>query len=289
MLDKFSIGRLASLACLLEVSAPKPGNVHRGADFADVTFEDFLISAEILGNTIDQNAEQGIGETILAAVEATRAVVRTNTNLGMVLLVVPLAKAFDATSSLNRTHVAEMLESLDANDAASVYQAINHAKAGGMNEVEEMDLKACPPDDLIAAMKHAADRDMIARQYANGFRDVFEEVVSMLDTACQRHADLRGAIVETHVRLISRYGDSLIARKCGVAVSENARRMASIAVERLDENKKAEYHAAIADLDFWMRSDGNRRNPGTTADLIAAGLFVGFVNGIFLPTFSSSE
>ena len=68
VLDKFSIGRLASLACLLEVSAPKPGNVHRGADFADVTFEDFLISAEILGNTIDQNAEQGIGETILSLI-----------------------------------------------------------------------------------------------------------------------------------------------------------------------------------------------------------------------------
>lgn len=292
MLEKFSVGRLASLACLLEVSAPKPGNVHRGADFADVTFEDFVVSAEVLGNVIDQDSELGVGETILAAVQATRAAVKTNTNLGMVLLMVPLAKAFAATGILTQTTVAETLKSLDANDSAAVYAAINHANAGGMSQTEdldEMDLKSSPPDDLLAAMKNAADRDMIALQYANGFQTVFDEVVPLLESAYQRESDLRAAIVESHVRLIAQYGDSLISRKCGHSVSENARRMAAIAIERLDKNKQSEFLAAISDLDFWMRSDGNRRNPGTTADLIAAGLFVGFANGCFLPTFSTSD
>ena len=41
---ELSIGQCASLACLLEVSAPKPGNVHRGADFEDMTFADFAAS-----------------------------------------------------------------------------------------------------------------------------------------------------------------------------------------------------------------------------------------------------
>ena len=36
---------------------------------------------------------------------------------------------------------------------------------------------------------------------------------------------------------------------------------------------------ALADFDFWLRSDGHRRNPGTTADLIAAALFAGLRDG----------
>jgi triphosphoribosyl-dephospho-CoA synthase len=40
------------------------------------------------------------------------------------------------------------------------------------------------------------------------------------------------------------------------------------------EPESADYQAAAAELDFWLRSDGHRRNPGTTADLVATGLFV---------------
>ena len=87
-----SPGRLATLASLLEVSAPKPGNVHRGADFEGCTFGDFVLSAVVLGDSIDLTQNDGFGETILDAVQSTRAIVGTNTNLGIVLLLVPLAK-----------------------------------------------------------------------------------------------------------------------------------------------------------------------------------------------------
>lgn len=271
----------------MEVCAPKPGNVHRGADFADVTFEDFVVSAEVFGNVLDDSTELGVGATILKAIEVTRSTVGTNTNLGMVLLLVPLAKTLFLNGALNQLNVSKTLESLDENDAKAVYAAINHAKPGGMGAVSEMDLAAKPPSDLIAAMRASASQDMIALQFSNGFSEVFDEVVPLLEAAVQRTSDLRSATVEVHLKLISRYGDSLIARKCGASVSENASRMATIAVERLTENKEQEYLSAVADLDFWMRSDGNRRNPGTTADLITAGLFVGFANGIFSPTFKS--
>ena len=34
------------------------------------------------------------------------------------------------------------------------------------------------------------------------------------------------------------------------------------------------------EFDAWLRADGHRRNPGTTADLIAASLFAAFRDGI---------
>ena len=86
-----SIGQCVSLACLLEVSAPKPGNVHRGADFEDMTYVDFAISAVAIAPAMENACRHGVGRTVREAIQATRAVIQTNTNLGTVLLLAPLA------------------------------------------------------------------------------------------------------------------------------------------------------------------------------------------------------
>ena len=71
-----SIGQCASLACLLEVSAPKPGNVHRGADFEDMTYVDFVISAVAIAPAMEHACRRGVGRTVRAAIQATRTLVR---------------------------------------------------------------------------------------------------------------------------------------------------------------------------------------------------------------------
>src|SRR5207249_11040058 len=86
-----TIGQCATLACLLEATAPKVGNVHRGADFEDLTFTDFVVSSVAIGPAMEAAATIGVGRAVLEAVNATRACVATNTNLGMALLIAPLA------------------------------------------------------------------------------------------------------------------------------------------------------------------------------------------------------
>ena len=46
----------AQLACLLEVSAPKPGNVSPGLHFHDTRYEDFLASAVAIGPAMGGSA-----------------------------------------------------------------------------------------------------------------------------------------------------------------------------------------------------------------------------------------
>src|SRR3954462_15952610 len=89
--SSLSIGQCATLACLLEATAPKAGNVHRGADFDDLTFTDFAVSAVALGPPMDSAAATGVGRAVYDAVAATRTLVATNTNHGMALLMAPLA------------------------------------------------------------------------------------------------------------------------------------------------------------------------------------------------------
>src|SRR5262245_35953226 len=85
-----SPGQLAQLACLLEVTARKPGNVHRFRDFEDCGFLEFALSASAIAGPLDRAREIGVGAAVLGAVEATRRVVASNTNLGMILLLAPL-------------------------------------------------------------------------------------------------------------------------------------------------------------------------------------------------------
>ena len=87
------IGSAVQLACLLEASASKPGNVTPGRRFRDMSYEDFLASAAAIGPAFTRAGERGLGATILEAIEATRRWTRANTNLGIILLAAPLARA----------------------------------------------------------------------------------------------------------------------------------------------------------------------------------------------------
>lgn len=279
-----SIGRVASLACLLEVCASKPGNVHRGADFADTTFTDFVVSAEVIGQAIDCRSNDSVGELIREMVSATSAIVGENTNLGMALLLGPLAITANE-GTLDQSRVRNVLERLQPADSADIYAAIRISKPGGLGESSSMDVTGAAPESIVEAMRLATDRDLIARQYANGFEQVFDEVVPLLEAGQMQFGSITESIVYTHVSMLARYGDSLIARKLGEEQSSHARMLARKSLEQLINGERGKWYDAIAELDFWLRSDGNRRNPGTTADLIVAGLFAGIINNQLQPPF----
>jgi triphosphoribosyl-dephospho-CoA synthase len=168
--------------------------------------------------------------------------------------------------------IGRVLDQLDAADARLVYDAIRLARPGGLGQVHDSDVAGEPPADLIAAMRLAADRDLVARQYSNGFREVLGDVVPAILSGLDRGWGINGAIVHAQLTMMSHFPDSLIVRKCG---TDTARRAADHASEVLQAGTPADdsFWQVADDLDFWLRSDGHRRNPGTTADLIAAGLF----------------
>ncbi|PQO33425.1 triphosphoribosyl-dephospho-CoA synthetase [Blastopirellula marina] len=266
-----TIGQLASLACTLEVCAPKPGNVHRSADFEDVTLQDFLASAIAIGPVFDQAPSLSLGQLILQSVAATSRMTRTNTNLGMLLLMAPLAMPQDAANL--QQDAAAAIENSTAQDAADIYAAINLAKPGGMNTSAEHDIAGSAPPHILDAMKLAADRDSIARQYTTSLADLFDQVVPLLTDTTHKHLPLSQRIVHTHVCLMAQMPDTLIARKNG---DETALQSTMLAKRVIDAGPPMEddYMQQLGNLDFWLRCNGHKRNPGTTADLIAAGLFV---------------
>ena len=199
----WTIGQCASLACLLEATAPKPGNVHRGADFEDVTYPEFIASGIAIAPVLERASEVPLGATVLAAVQASRQVSATNTHLGTILLLAPLAavpRGEPLTAGVRR-----VLAGLSPQDARDVYAAIRLARPGGLGQVAEADVNSsAAPEDLLAAMRLAAERDLVARQYAENFRQVFDCVVPWLSQAFAELGNLDAAIVHVQLRLIER-------------------------------------------------------------------------------------
>jgi triphosphoribosyl-dephospho-CoA synthase len=249
--------------------ARKAGNVHPGRGFDDLTHLDFLASAGAIVPAFD--AELPLGLTILRAVEATRAVVATNTNLGIVLLLGPLAEA--ARRGELRSEVQAVVAATTVADSVEVYRAIRLAQPGGLGSADKEDVRDEPTLPLRDIMKLAADRDLIARQYANGFADVWDVGVPLLTGDWRAHADLERAIVYCQLGLLAALPDTLILRKAGMAEACAASERAAH-VLKLGWPENTPGRRAFAEFDDWLRQDGRPRNPGATADLVTACLFV---------------
>jgi triphosphoribosyl-dephospho-CoA synthase len=267
------VAAAGQLACLVEAGAPKPGNVSPGRHFRDTRYEDFVASAVAIGPALAAAGRQSLGSTILHAVTATDQWTTSNTNLGIILLLSPLARAALHSEGALRDGVREVLASTTVADAAEVYEAIRRTRPGGLGSSAREDVSATPTVPLRDAMALAADRDSVAREYATDFATTLDVGVPALRAARSAGLGWSEATVETFLRLLATRPDTLIARKLGAAaaatVSRRAREVEDAGGVRTEAGREA-----LEEFDDELRSPNNAYNPGTTADLTCAALFV---------------
>jgi triphosphoribosyl-dephospho-CoA synthase len=278
-----AVAGAAQLACVLEASAEKPGNITPSHDFDDTSYEDMLRSGIALGPELGRAGERGVGETVLAAVRASRGAAGGNTNLGIALLLAPLARAALIGGPLRggplREQLGDVLHALTVDDARAAYAAIRLAGAGGLDEPVEHDVREEPRVTLREAMAAAAQRDTIATEYVTDHAVTFELGLPALADALGDGLRLRDAIVELALHLLATVPDTLIARKRG---ADAAGRVAAGARQVLTAGgvRSALGRTALAGFDASLRQEGNALNPGTTADLVTAVLFVALLEGV---------
>lgn len=264
------------LACLMEATARKPGNVHPGAAFDDLRYEDFVVAARVIGTPLATARTNGVGRSIYDAIQATRNSQGTNVNLGIVLLLAPFC-AVKEDIPLDQG-LSQVLQRTTLEDAEHVYAAIRLAHPGGIGRASSQDISMRPTVNLRDAMVLAADRDRVAEQYLNGFRHVFESRQKLCELIHDLE-DWEAAIISLYLWMLAKWPDTLIVRKCGLETAELASSKAAELVDRAAKDGKFEQQQ-LDEFDTWLRADGHRRNPGTTADLIAATLFAALRDGL---------
>jgi triphosphoribosyl-dephospho-CoA synthase len=245
-----------------------------------------MTSAVTVGPALRDAAQVPIGETILRAVRDTRRLVSTNTNLGMILLLAPLAKAAGLGHPKGlRPGVHEILEALTVEDARLAFEAIRIASPGGLGSPDDYDVHQSAVDiTLWEAMKLAEDRDTVAREYVTDFEVTFELGYAALRRFWSEGHSFSDSVVQTYLVVLAKMWDTLIARKEGVAVAKEVSRRAGQVLEA-GGAFTPQGRDALQAFDRSIRDDRHRLNPGTTADLIAATLFVFLTEGDGLETF----
>ena len=257
-------------ACLAELHALKPGNVHVHAAGHGMELRNFETSARVSAPFV-ANFELGAGARVRLGVEATFAAVGCNTNLGILLLCAPIAAAAERGCEDLRKHLANVLQSLSPQDAADVFAAIARASPAGLGQVDEGDVAAPPRITLLDAMALASGRDRIARAFVTDFEDLFEFALPALDRLRRAGARNEDAITALHMAILGAFPDSHIARKHG---QDAARRVMAMAHDRQALARPPigkEAFSALLDFDRELKSMA--LNPGTTADFVVATLF----------------
>lgn len=277
------VASLATLACLLEASAAKPGNVSPGRPFRDMNYEDFLASAVAIGPVLGQAGQRPLGETIRDALRATRRWTSANTNLGIALLLTPLARAeLAGVEGSLRQRLGHVLAATSIADAVEVYDAIRQSGAGGLGKVEEADVAKVPGITLREAMLLAEKRDSVAAEYASDFALTFGVGLPALRDARAAGVLWDSAVTETFLSLLIARPDTLIARKLGSAEAQAVSTRA-LEVRRMGGTRTDAGRAELARFDAELRDPQNSRNPGTTADLTAAAIFVALLEDGWRP------
>jgi len=274
------------LACMFEVSADKPGNVTRYKDFWDTRFVDFMASAVAIGPALRDACHASIGETILRAVCDTRQLVNTNTNLGMILLLAPLAKAAGLGHEQGlRAGVRTVLRELTVDDTRQAFEAIRRAAPGGLGKAGRYDVHQEEVDiTLREAMMLAQGRDTVAREYVTDFEITFDLGHATMRSLWEDGRRFSDSIVQTSLTILADVPDTLIARKEGETV---AKEISNEARQVLEAGGvfSAPGREALQRFDRAIRDDRHRLNPGTMADLVAASLFVFLTEGGGLENF----
>lgn len=300
------ISNCLELAILYEVSGyPKPGNVHRTADFKETTFEHYLASSVAIAPSFRWAANQGIrvsereinaseigvGTAIKYSVERMlESQSGGNTLLGAIIILIPIAAAagmINGCFSLTklRKNIKVVVESTTPQDAVAVYDAIAAVNPGGLKKTKKLDVT--DPNSkkeildknitLLDTFKIAASYDSITSEWVNNYPITFDlgypYFVKQL-----KEGNINIATVHTFLKILSEVPDTFISRKVGQTIAES---ISAEAKEVLDAGGLTSSlgRNLLLKLDSRLRDSEHNLSPGTTADITEAVLALNNLNG----------
>ncbi len=304
------VSRCLQLAILLEVSAyPKPGNVHRTADFEETEYEHFLASSVALAPRFRHAAENGVkvfGKEIALNQIGIGKIIKDgmadvmawqhggNTLLGSIILLIPVATAAGLTLSENssffinklRTNLRSVVKSTTAEDAVNVYDVISMVQPGGLGRSSQLDVTDVKSKQkileenisLFEVFKISSSWDSVCAEWVNNYHVTFDIGYPFFEQQMRETNDVNAAAVHTYLKILSEVPDTLIIRKAGIGrakwVSVQAKQLLELGGLTTQKGKRA-----LLSLDRKLHDADHKLNPGTTADITSATIAIATLNG----------
>jgi triphosphoribosyl-dephospho-CoA synthase len=306
---------MGQLAALLDIVTPKPGNVHRYRDHPDTRLVHFAASIARLGQPFYQAASRGaessksteplrlaLGELMENAVRASMAPHGKNTLLGTILVLCPLAVAAgylamtpSVSTKLLREALSRILHASTVEDALALVETLQMARPGGSapktpawtERQQAFDFQSPRVMEAIQRNKYtlldylalAASYDAVAEEYATDFAFIFEALYPQVIRFLDRCASIECAILAAYIWALSQRPDTFIQRKVGLEAAGEVTARARVLYEKMLHTPEAHWIELSKPFDEYLHSQGSALNPGTTADLLSAAIYVALLVG----------
>ena len=270
-LDNLQIAYL--FACRKDIELIKPGNVNIKSPHPDTKAEDYLESSLLSSKELFKT-DYSLGERILNSIKITRSKVKTNTNLGIILLCAPIIHACIYFNNLTmREGIKKTLSSSTVKDTQDLCMAINISAPGGLGTREIYDTASKPTVNILEIMNHSASYDRISYQYSHDYSDIFDFIIPRLVLLNKKHNSLDISLSLMFMEILAKIPDSHISRKFDDKIAKKTSNNASDLLKILDREYSPDYLAdRLNNLDYEYKKKGI--NPGTTADLLVASLMI---------------
>ena len=274
--EKYNLDNLQNaylFACRKDIELIKPGNVNIKSPHSDTNAEDYLKSSLLSSKELFK-PDYSLGERILNSIKITRSEVKTNTNLGIVLLCAPIIHACIYFNNLTiREGIKKTLSSSTVKDTQDLCMAINISAPGGLGTREIYDTASKPTVNILEIMNHSASYDRISYQYSHDYSDIFDFIIPRLVFLNKKHNSLDISLSLMFMEILAKIPDSHISRKFDDKIAKKTSNNASDLLKILDREYSPDYLAdRLTNLDYEYKKKGI--NPGTTADLLVASLMI---------------
>ena len=274
--EKYNLDNLQNaylFACRKDIELIKPGNVNIKSPHSDTNAEDYLESSLLSSKELFK-PDYSLGERILNSIKITRSKIKTNTNLGIILLCAPIIHACIYFNNLTmREGIKKTLSSSTVKDTQDLCMAINISAPGGLGTREIYDTASKPTVNILEIMNHSASYDRISYQYSHDYSDIFDFIIPRLVFLNKKHNSLDISLSVMFMEILAKIPDSHISRKYGNKIAKKTSNNASDLLKILDREYSPDYLAdRLNNLDYEYKKKGI--NPGTTADLLVASLMI---------------
>ena len=216
-------------ACDTEMISLKPGNVHQYSESYDMNVKDFFKSSLIISKCLTKN-NLNLGQKILSSVNEIQNKIKKNTNLGIILMLSPIVTVVQKEGIIAKKKLLIKIKSLikkqNVKNSIPIFKAISLISPGGLGISKKYDVNEMPKTKLYKAMEFSRKRDLIARQYSNGFKDIFNIGVPAYKKFYNKWGRVNWALTGVYLTFLKKFNDSHITRNKGNKIATSVKKEA---------------------------------------------------------------
>ena len=271
-------------SCFEELKVTKPGNLSKNSSIFGMNIKFFYRAAELSAPIICKKNE--LGEKIFSASQSCLIELKSNYNLGILLLCTPILEVaingFEDISDFKKK-LNKLLWNISNDEGKKIFNAIKISKPGGIKNYNgKFDIKNISSNsNFKEGMLMASEWDRIARSYVDSYNEIFNKGLPFLKRV-KKKFNYEYSIQCLFMYYMALDVDSHLLRKWGSKKAKSVQIKAINITKQIFTKQSSKTLKIISDFDRYLKK--KKFNPGTCADLTVTTLLIDKITDIVRPS-----